>query len=305
MSRAKIAVALGSGGARGWAHIGVLSALLENGIIPQIVCGSSIGALVGGAYACGQLEQLRKWTESLTWKDIVSLMDISFGRGGIIEGERVVNKLKENFNDHQIQNLSVDYIAVATELYTGREVWIKTGSLLRAMRASFAQPGLFSPVKRGANWLTDGGLVNPVPVSACRALGADFIIAVNLNSRLAGKRKSRKQESKMARRMALENLTGDWLPASLQKSAAGYLEKTFNSEDENPSYTDVMIGSINIMQDRITRSRMAGDPPDILLSPSLGQFGFMDYDSAAESIAEGRESVKRMLPAIRDLLSRP
>ena len=305
MDPTKIALALGSGGARGWAHIGIIEALQENGIQPKIVCGSSVGSMVGGAYACGQLPALRSWAEALKWKDIVALMDVSFSRGGLIEGERVIKHLQDRFSDHQIEDLAIQYIAVATELDTGREVWIRTGSLLKAMRTSFAQPGLFSPVQRGDKWLADGGLVNPVPVSACRALGAEFIIAVNLNNKIAGKRKIRQQRSLQARRIALKNLAREWLPGPLTTSAESLIERTFNNTESDPGYTDVIIDSINIMQDRITKSRMAGDPPDIVLNPRLSHLGVLDYDSASDSIEEGRKAVTRMLPAIKDLLSRP
>ncbi|MDO6461016.1 patatin-like phospholipase family protein [Granulosicoccaceae sp. 1_MG-2023] len=304
MEKPRIAVALGSGGARGWAHIGVLDVLLENGIRPDIVCGSSIGALVGGAYCCDKLDVFREWTLSLTWKDIVALMDISLSSGGLIEGKRLVNRILEHLQANHIEDLPTDYAAVATELHTGQEVWLRSGPLIDAMRASFALPGLFSPVLRGNRWLTDGGLVNPVPVSPCRALGADFIIAVNLNSRIAGSRRERARESARSRKHALENLASEWVPDPLRAPARKWLKKTFRPPGEvAPSYTDVMIGSINIMQDRITKSRMAGDPPDIVLSPRLGHLGVMDYDCAAESIAEGRTTAEYMLPTIRELLA--
>lgn len=304
MQKPRIAVALGSGGARGWAHVGILEVLIENGIRPDIVCGSSIGALVGGAYGCGKLDVFREWTLSLTWKDIVALMDISLNSGGLIEGKRLANRILEHLEGCQIEELSVDYAAVATELHTGREVWLRSGPLMDAMRASFALPGLFSPVRRGNNWLTDGGLVNPVPVSTCRALGADFIIAVNLNSRIAGNRRERALESARARKEAMENLASDWVPDALRAPAKKWLKRTFSPPtDITPSYTDVMIGSINIMQDRITKSRMAGDPPDVVLNPRLGHLGVMDYDCAAESIEEGRTTAEHMLPTIRDLIA--
>ena len=304
MSKPRIAVALGSGGARGWAHVGILEVLIENGIKPDIVCGSSIGALVGGAYGCDKLDVFREWTLSLTWKDIVALMDISLNSGGLIEGKRLVNRILEHLESCQIEDLGIDYAAVATELHTGREVWLRSGSLMDAMRASFALPGLFSPVRRGNSWLTDGGLVNPVPVSTCRALGADFIIAVNLNSRIAGNRRERALESARARKEAMENLASEWVPDPLRTPAKKWLKRTFTSPEEiTPTYTDVMIGSINIMQDRITKSRMAGDPPDVILNPRLGHLGVMDYDCAAESIEEGRTTAEHMLPTIRDLIA--
>lgn len=302
MNKPKIALALGSGGARGWAHIGVIEVLQEHGIQAEIVCGSSIGSLVGGAYASGELQRLHEWTESLTWKDIVTLLDVSLSKGGLIEGERVLKRLQDSFIDQPIEKLDIQYTAVATELETGREVWIRTGSLFKAMRASFALPGLFSPVKRGEKWLTDGGLVNPVPVSACRALGADFIIAVNLNGDIASKRMKRQQASSLARRTTLESLAEEWLPDTLAKGANSLIQKALKPGDDTPGYTDVMISAINIMQDRITRSRMAGDPPDILISPRLGHLGVMDYDSAKESITAGRESALQAIPSIQSML---
>jgi NTE family protein len=176
----RIGLALGSGSARGWAHIGAIHALEERGIKADIVCGASIGALVGAAYASGQLDRLEQWVTGLAWTKVVRLMDLTW-KGGLIRGARLFTLFGTIFEERNIEDLPIPYGAIATELYSGREVWLRHGKVLEAVRASCAMPGLFTPVVRDNVVLVDGGLVNPVPVSMCRALGADLVIAVDLS----------------------------------------------------------------------------------------------------------------------------
>ena len=167
----KIGIALGSGSARGWAHIGVLHALKDMGIEPEIVAGCSIGAFVGAAYASDQLDVMEAWSKTLTWKEIISFFDLSLSKGGLIQGEKLFKFIREKAGDPDIETLSRKFGAVATELNTGREVWLREGSLFDSVRASVAFPGLISPSNLHNKWLIDGGLINPVPVSLCRAMG--------------------------------------------------------------------------------------------------------------------------------------
>ncbi|HEB80592.1 MAG TPA: patatin, partial [Chromatiales bacterium] len=185
--RSRIGVALGSGSARGWAHIGVLQALRRAGVEPDVVCGTSIGALIGGAYALGDLDALGDWVRGLTRRDVVRLLDVRLTGGGLIQGERLMRFFRSRSYDSPIEGLSKAFSAVATDLGTGREVWLGRGPLIDAVRASFALPGLFAPVRRDGHWLVDGALVNPVPISVCRALGAEVVIAVNLNGDRVGR----------------------------------------------------------------------------------------------------------------------
>ncbi len=180
----KIGLALGSGSARGWAHIGVIRLLQEHGITPTIVSGASTGSLVGAALASGQVDELEKWVRSLTKIEVWRLLDATFSGGGLMTGNRLMRAVREQLVDQPIETLGREYGAVAADLHTGREIWIRKGSMIDAVRASSGLPGLFAPVQHEGRWLIEGGVVNPVPVSLCRALGADFIIAVNLNQRV-------------------------------------------------------------------------------------------------------------------------
>lgn len=295
----RIGIALGSGSARGWSHIGVLRGLEEAGIVPEIVSGTSIGALVGAAYAGDRLDQLQEWVSNIDWWAILSYMD--FRRTGV-EGERLMRELGERIGDVVIETLPKRFGAVATDLYTGREIWFEQGSLLEAVRASIALPGLFSPIKVRDNWLVDGGLVDPLPVSLCRALGADRVIAVNLNSEIVGKNFGGRgarliQPTPLLSRLSasLQTLLGNGVTAEAPPEAL----------DDAPGWFEVMAGAIHIMQDRITRARLAGDPPDVVLAPRLVNLGLMDFDRAEEAIAAGMECVRLHLPLLRSLLDLP
>jgi NTE family protein len=308
-NKPRIGLALGSGSARGWAHIGVIRALAEEGIEPSIVCGSSIGALVGSAYTCNQLDRLEAWVQTLTWRDIVHYMDLTLLGGGFIKGERLMAFFQRHVEDTQIETLPKRFGAVATDMDTGREIWFQSGSLLDAVRASIAVPGIFTPVKLNDHWLLDGGLVNPVPVSLCRAMGADIVIAVNLNGDVVGKhRRSFDEPDNIAAKSHTETETELWekltvqLKSSLHEHADELLSEWLGSKRYAPSLFEVMAGSINIMQDRITRSRMAGDPPDVMLAPRLAHIGLLEFDQADAVIEEGRACVKHMLPMLRDVL---
>jgi len=307
MTRPRIGLALGSGSARGWAHIGVLDALMEAGIEPDIVCGSSIGSLVGGAYIAGQLPALRVWADAATWRDVVGLMDIRLASGGLISGELVVAFLHGLGITKPIEDYAKPYAAVATDLATGREIWLRTGPIDQAVRASISIPGIFSPLRLNNTLLADGGLSNPVPVSVCRALGAEVTIAVNLNGDLLGRRfKSElhsektatppRDPSELVSRLLLQ------LPAGLREQVEQIAPRLLAKEPSTPGYFDVLSSSINIMQDYITRARLAGDPPHVLLVPRLGHIGLMEYNRAKEAIAEGRLCVEQALTMLKRFL---
>lgn len=305
----KIGLALGSGSARGWSHIGVIQGLRDEGIPIDMVCGTSIGSIVGGALATGTLDQLGEWVRELSWSDVIGFMDVMFPRSGFIEGEKIINFFKENLEDPSIEDLSMPFAAVATDLMSGREVWLKKGSLMDAVRASISMPGIFVPLKRDTQWLVDGGLVNPVPVSLCRAMGADIVIAVNLNSGLMGKHRIRKG----LRRTVSSKKRGK--TGKIREQLTSYLDNTvkrgkalipagfgLGNGDRGPSIFEVMATSTNIMQDRITRQRLAGDPPDLLISPRLAHIGLLEFNRADETISEGRRSLELMLPLLRDII---
>ncbi|HMQ14156.1 MAG TPA: patatin-like phospholipase RssA [Candidatus Competibacter phosphatis] len=298
LRKPRLGIALGSGSARGWAHIGVLRALEQAGIVPDIVSGTSIGALVGAAYASGRLGPLEDWVARIDWWEIIRYMDMS--RGGV-EGERLMRAFSERVEDVPIETLPKPFGAVATDLLTGREVWFQNGSLLEAVRASIALPGLFSPVRFQERWLVDGGLVDPLPVSLCRALGAEQVIAVNLNGDIVGRRLPGRSTHQPASNPLLARLSTGW--QTVLGNLHDRLSPPEKEEDEPPSLFDVMAGSIHIMQDRITRARMAGDPPDVVLAPRLAHLGLMDFDRAGEGITAGMDCVRLHLPLLRDALN--
>jgi len=298
----RLGYALGSGSARGWAHIGVIRALAELGIEPDIVCGTSMGALVAAASASSRLDQLLEVAEGLTRLRVARFLNLSLSFNNFIDDKRLSGFLRDTLCDESLEfsELPRKFAAVATDLESGKELWLTDGSVLEAVSASIALPGLLPPMRLRGRWLVDGGLVNPVPVSLCRALGADVVIAVNLNSGIVG---SRIADS------AGNGPRSHFLSALVSRPtpSCGALEKTTEPppriRERSPRLLDVLGRSINITQDRITRSRMAGDPPDIVLTPRLSQIGLFEFHRAAEAVDEGRHCVARMLPEIRHLLA--
>ena len=294
----KIGLALGSGSSRGWSHIGVINALVDQGISPDIVCGTSIGSLVGASYVSNNLDKLETWVRSLSKFETARFFEINRSLNGFVNTERLHHFLNEFVASDTllIENLSKQYASVATDLGTGREVWLSKGAVTEAVWASISLPGLFPAIRNGDKWLVDGGLVNPVPVSVCRALGADVVIAVNLNGDIVGKHFQPPQT-------IIERDKG--VVGKITDFVSEYTASAFPSskaKEQPPSLLDAIAGSVNITQDRITRSRMAGDPPDIILSPKLAHVGLLEFYRAEEAINEGRKCVQRMQSEIEHVL---
>lgn len=298
LSRGRIGLALGGGSARGWAHIGVIRALADAGIEPNIVCGTSIGALVGAAYVGGELDRLEAWVRSLRLQTVVSFLDFSLA-GGLIKGDKLIDFFRSHFVDRDIRELERPFGAVATDLQRGREVWLREGRVTDAVRASIALPGLFTPVQRDGSWLVDGGLVNPVPVSLCRAMGADVVIAVDLNADLLG-RHLRPKPAKATRKhaAAVPDTLTDAVMARIQTSMS-QLGINHHDGPEPPAMLDVLASSINIMQVLITRSRLAGEPADVLVTPLLADLALMEFHRAGIAIDAGRRAVEAVLPSLQ------
>ncbi len=296
MAKTKIGLALGGGAARGWAHIGVLRALHDAGIVPDIVAGTSIGAVVGGCYVAQKLDAVEEFARELTRRKVFGYLDFNFAGSGLITGQRLCNRLEQALGDSRIEQLNGPFTAVATEIGTGHEVWLSRGHLVTAMRASYALPGIFKPVNINNRWLFDGALVNPVPVSVCRALGARYVIAVNLNSDMCG------------RGTVLSHIDNseDMAPpdVSPSKSKNGLdvrklLQRQIFGRGENvPGISTVMVDAFNIVQDRIARSRLAGDPPDALINPKLSGIGLFDFHRADELIERGHLAARREIEDI-------
>jgi len=296
----KVGFALGSGSSRGWAHIGIIQALSEIGIEPDIVCGCSIGSVVGASYLAGNMAALEHRICSLTQKELVKFFEFNLSLRGFVDCARLQTFFTKYICEEntQFNDLSKQFATVSTDLETGREVWFAEGQVLRSVWASISLPGLFPPVQNQDRWLVDGGLVNPVPVSVCRALGADIVIAVNLNADIVGKHSVKKKRTD-------EGEGGD-IFSTIKTSMKNYSELFFkkpNGKDSPPNLLDAIACSMNITQDRITRNRMAGDPPDILLSPKLAHIGLLEFHRAKDAIQEGKDCVKRMLPEIEYIVA--
>ena len=294
----RIGLALGGGAARGWAHVGVIRALEQAGIHPDLVCGTSVGSLVGAAYAAGELDRFEQWVLGMRIKDVIGFMDVSLA-GGLLKGERVMEFFRRNFVDRPIDQLTMPFAAVATALQTGAEVWLRDGSTVEAVRASIALPAFLTPVLRDGVVLVDGGLVNPVPVSLARAMGADKVIAVDLSSDRLGRRLSANVQVE-----APDSAIGEWI-RKLQENLGGLIPAHPSDQYRPPSMQDVLFSSIDIMQDRITRSRMAGEPPEFIVSPRLAHLQMLDFHRAKEAIEEGKRAVAAILHNLRALGDQP
>ena len=309
MSTPRLGLALGSGSARGWAHIGILRALEERGLKPDVVTGASVGALVGAACAAGRLADLEEWVCELTQRDVWRLVDTTFRSGGVMTGNRLMEAIAAHIGDAPIETLPMRFGAVATDLYTGEEIWLREGPFMTAVRASSGLPGLFSPTWHEGRWLIDGGVVNPVPVSQCRALGADVVIAVDLR-RSVTQVAMRVREESARNNAAPEQEASTEGTAILQKwtGLVDGLVETFRSRRSEPGLFEVMTSAVNIMQDRITRSRLAIDPADLVLRPDLTRFQLMDFHRGREAIDIGRaliDQVASQLEPISALLNPP
>jgi NTE family protein len=276
-SRAKVALALGGGAARGWAHIGVLRALDEEGIEVGMIAGTSIGALVGGCYLAGKLDELEAFARSLTMRRIASLLDLTIGGGGLLGGMRLTKRMQEHLEGLRVEDLPKPFVAVASELNSGHEVWIDGGSLITALRASYALPGIFEPIHCNNRTLIDGALVNPVPVSVCRSYEQPLVMAVNLHYDVFGR-------------------------SAVVKHKASAPDQAHNESARAPNklgVTGVMVQAFNIIQDRISRARLAGDPPDLALHPRLNDIGLSEFHRAGEAIERGYEEAKARVTEIR------
>ena len=276
-AKAKLALALGGGAARGWAHIGVLRALDEAGIEVGMVAGTSIGALVGGCYLAGKLDELEAFARSITMRRLVGLLDLTIGGSGLLGGMRLTKRMQEHLQDLSIEDLDRPFVAVATELHSGHEVWISAGSLITALRASYALPGIFEPVTCNNRTLVDGALVNPVPNSVCRAYEQPLVVAVNLNYEIFG-------------RSAVVKHSASFQPTD---------EPRKPREPHHLGLPGVMVQAFNIIQERISRARLAGDPPNLTLHPRMSDFGLSEFHRAGEAIDRGYSETMNQIAALQ------
>lgn len=294
-TRPKIGLALGGGAARGWAHIGAIRRLLAEGIVPDVIAGTSIGALVGGCLAAGKLDEVELFARSLTKRRVLGLLDIHIGGSGIIGGDRLKRLLHEHLEGVRIEEMSTRFAAIATEYGSGHEIWLSRGNIIDAMRASYALPGVFNPVRLGGRWLLDGALVNPIPVTTARALGADIVICVNLNTDI--KSRGTTIQTQSLDEDIVEAVTGVHRPRPVMDAAQAF-RGFVGRPNGTPGLAAVMIDAFNITQDRIARSRLAGDPPDVMISPRVGGIGLFEFHRAAEAIKFGEDAAERSLEDI-------
>jgi NTE family protein len=297
MTRSRIGIALGGGAARGWAHIGVLRALVQAGIVPDVIAGTSIGAVVGGCFAADRLDELEGFARDLTRRKVFGFLDFNLSGSALISGQRLVGRLDRHLRGTSIEHLPRRFVAVATEIGTGHEVWLSRGRLTDAMQASYAIPGIFKPMRIGGRWLFDGALVNPVPVSVCRALGARYVIAVNLNADLGGRSAVISDPDFDAPSEAAADAgTSVEEPAGARRLIRSQL---LGDAGSGPGISSVMIDAFNIVQDRIARSRLAGDPPDAMISPRLAGLGMFEFHRAHEMIERGMAAALREIEDLR------
>ena len=306
--RPVIGLALGGGAARGFAHIGIVRTLIAHGIVPNVVVGTSIGAVVGGAYAAGHLDTLEEWARSLQPRNIFGYLDIRLNGSGLIGGDKLAAQLEAAMGQTRIEDLPLKFATVATEVRTGHEIWLTHGRMVDAMRASYALPGIFSPVMVGDRWLVDGALVNPVPVSTARAFGAEIVIAANLSSDVFAHSTtvySHGPSAEMTVAVAPEAAIEPAPPKrgfSRLFSPERTMKREFFGGGGRPGISTVMVDAFNIMQDRITRARLAGDPPDLLISPRVGQIGWFDFHRADDLIAHGARAAERAIESIQEAI---
>jgi NTE family protein len=304
---ARVGVVLGAGAARGWSHIGALQELNALGVKPEVVVGSSIGSLVGGCYAAGKLDLLEAFARSLTRRRVFGLIDFSFSGGGLIGGERLRARLEAELGGLRIEDLPIRFAGVATEIGGGHEIWLRRGPLVEAIRASYALPGVFEPVKVDGRWLFDGAIVNPVPVSVARALGAERVIAFNISSENVGRGTAiqdpfgRLESS----RPVAEEPVNDTSGAISRWWRGGAARPNPEPEAAAPGLLTVMVNAFDILQDRIMRSRLAGDPPDALVQLKVGKIGMFEFHRADELISIGREAVRKAAAEIAEHIELP
>ncbi len=304
-ARPRLGIALGGGAARGWAHLGVMRALAREGLRPDVIVGTSIGAVVGGCFAAGKLDELETFARSLTKRRVMGLIDFHLGGSGLISGERLRRLMEIDLGNTRIENLPLRFAAIATELGSGHEIWLTRGPMVQALRASYALPGIFDPVKLGGRWLMDGALVNPIPITVARALGAELVLCVNLNGDVRSMRGTIIPAHGPAEEDDIQDV--DPVPGGgffgPVRGAARRVGRFGRKADGAPGIGTVMIDAFNITQDRIARSRLAGDPPDVMLNPKLGRIGLFEFHRADEAIKLGEDATEKALADIRDLMA--
>ncbi len=322
MSKKKIGLALGGGAARGWAHIGVIEALKDCGIKVDLVAGTSIGALVGSVYASGTLDKFKKAVLEIDRKKIISLLDVVFPKCGLLDGRKVTAFYKPFISGEVFSSLNIPFGAVATDLQTSEEQWLTEGDVSRAVRASIAVPGLFTPVMIGERLTVDGGLVNPLPVNLARSMGAEIVIAVDLNHYVAIRENNLKKRMTHARNQDEECPPEESFPHDrevvqekerIYSALKGCYDKmdiflfesirNWRNKPAGPGIFEIIFASTLAMEKTITGLRLEKEPADLLIRPELGEIRFMDFHRAEESIREGYDSCLASLTSSKKIMN--
>lgn len=286
-----VSLVLGSGGARGYAHIGAIEEIERRGYEIVAISGSSIGALIGGMYAAGRLAEYSDWVKSLSWIKVVRLLDFTLSKGAI-RGDKIFVQLAEILGNPQIQDLPIDYTAVVADLARQKEVWYQKGSLLDAIRASVAVPGLFTPVIKGASVLVDGGVLNPLPIIPVVSSQADLIIAVDLNTGDVNHSHLKLPSNKYLRRSGMSD---EWNMPDVDTSSTEHDSK---EQNEIGGRMDILLNSVEVMQASLTEYKIAGYPPDLVVRIPKNLCSFYDFHRAAETIEYGRLATREKLEAL-------
>jgi len=303
-----IGVALGSGGARGWAHVGVLQRLQEMGVPVACVAGSSIGAVMGAAFAAGRIDVVEDLAREMDWRRVAALFfEVSFPRAGLVSGKRIQQLLQDIVGVDRIEDLPLPFAAVAADLHTEAQVILASGGLVDAIRASIAIPGIFVPVRHAAHDLIDGGMINPLPIDVARLLGAESVIAVDVNLRAGLGCPLAIQDARTGRSPASRDLAailahvGEHLPP-LHGAMADAMQRWLHREPRELNIFEVLTRSVRIAENQITRSCLKTDPPTILIQPAVGSIDTLDFHHAAPAIAAGRAATDAVADQIRALL---
>lgn len=284
-----ISLVLGSGGARGHAHIGVIRAIEERGLPILNISGTSMGAVIGGIYAADELATYADWAYQLDKSDVVKLLDFSFTWTSIFKGERIIEVLKELVGDRKIEDLDKGFTAVATALEEQREVWLNDGSLFRAIRASTAVPGVFAPVDLNGRTLVDGGLVNPIPIAPTLNDSTDLTIAVNLSGTESNHGHAKRKETR-DRELRPEG--------NYREKISNFVAQLLESEDSEqatPDAADLLVKSIDVMQGAIARLKLAAYAPDVVVKIPRDACTFFEFDRAEEMAELGYERTSKAL----------
>lgn len=288
-----VSLVLGSGGARGLAHIGVIQWLLENGYVISSIAGTSIGALVGGIYAANKLDVYTQWVMALERKHVLRLLDPTIGSPGLFKGERVIGVLRDLIGDCDIESLPVAFTAVATDLASREEVWLRKGKLFDAIRASIATPLVFTPFKHAGRTLLDGALVNPVPISPTLQDKTDWTVVVDLSG---------PEQTMALRHVIAEPVAGTSYRARIGKFIDG-LQPTRQRKEPKHGLIDVAFVSILAMEDTISRLRLSAYSPDVTIQIPRNTCGFFEFWRAQDLILLGREAAAQAFAG--DLTSKP